>query len=462
MKFDYNDTLIDKATLKELELQACSLKMIASENYVHKDILEGCVSIFSDRYAEGSIGRRFYGACENVDEIEEYACKLVQELFGTKYSFVQANSGSEANLIAYRALLNYGFIDKCLKEHYNVNSINELSKEQFNDLRHKCIDIKILTMDLKSGGHLTHGHKQNISAFMFDVYHYSLNSTLDDIDYQDLRRKALEIRPLIILGGASSFSKRINFKMLKEIADACGALLFADIAHTAGLIAGNAFEDHENPVNYADITTFTTHKTLRGCRGGVILTNNHSIFLHVKKACPYVIGGPHVNNIIGKCLTFKHALTDDFKDYVKQVLLNAKTLEYELKSKDIPICFNGTDTHMLIIDLSKYNISGRTLEKYLCSIGIIVNRNVIPNDKNTALETSGIRLGVQALTSRGMKEKEMVVISNIIHKLLSNLDKLEEIKNELINDVREITCKFGIYDLNTEYISSKLKKFTYV
>lgn len=429
---------------KELLFQENSLKMVASENYASLDVISACSSILSDRYAEGFAGKRFYGGCENVDSIEEQCSKMCAELFGVKYAFLQPNSGSEANLIAYRAIVNEFIVNKYLKDK-GIKAINKLSEEEYQEIRELSIKGKALSLSLANGGHLTHGFPRNISSFMFNFSHYGLNDKNEDIDYDALRKQANEIKPLILIAGASAFPKNINFKIMKEIADECGAILMADMAHISGLTAGKVLEDNYNPTKWADIITSSTHKTFRGPRGGMILTNRENIFKSVRLACPLCIGGPHINSILAKGIAIKEASTSEYREYQKQVIKNAKALSDYFCSNGIDVAYKGTETHMVILDLSKYNITGAELELTLGNLGIIVNKNLVPGDKRTPLVTSGIRLGVPALTTRGFKEEDILDTAELITFIIKNFNDLDAAKTQLIKGkVEELTKKHSL------------------
>lgn len=447
----HEDTNIELLTRQEFDMQNSKLKMIASENYASSDVLRSVSSIFSDRYAEGFIGHRFYGACTFVDEIEKLTANTATELFEAKHAFVQPNSGSEANLIAFRAILHCKVIVPFLKEK-GIKNINGLSREEFNELRHKLIDQKILAMDLSCGGHLTHGYKLNISAMMFDAYHYGLDEN-EMINYDEIREKALALKPLIIIAGASAYPHRIDFEKIKQIAIESGSVFMADFAHISGFVAAKIFTDEFNPVKHADIATSTTHKTLRGPRGGLILTNNDELFASVNKACPLCIGGPHINGMIAKYMAFKEASLPEFKTYSEGVLINAKALNHHLNNKGVKTAFNGTSTHMIIIDLKDTDITGRELEEKLCELGVITNRNSVPNDPRSPLVTSGVRIGLAALTTRGLVESDMIIIAEIISTIINNFSDIKR-HSEYIKDlVKDLTDRYPLKAVyNEEFI----------
>lgn len=404
------DSRIKDALERETIRQNNNIELIASENYVSKSVLELQGSIFTNKYAEGYPHKRYYGGCENVDTVEELAIEYVTKLFNAKYANVQPHSGSSANMAVYRALLN--------------------KKD------------KVLGLNLSHGGHLTHGHAINFSGLDYEFIAYNLNPETEMLDYEEIRNIALKEKPAMIVAGASAYSRFIDFKKFREIADEVGALLFVDMAHIAGLVAAGL---HENPVDYADVVSSTTHKTLRGPRGGIILTNNEEIINKINKTIfPGIQGGPLMHVIAAKAECFYEALEPEFKDYASQVIKNAKVLADTLASEGLRIISGGTDNHLLLVDVkSSLGMTGKEAEKLLDKIHITVNKNTIPNETESPFKTSGIRLGSPAMTTRGLKEKEFVAIGHIIAKALKNKDN-EEILNALDQEVLELTSKFPI------------------
>lgn len=392
---------------QELKDQRSYLKMIASENYCSQAVRAAEGTILTDKYSEGYPYHRFYAGCENVDKIEQIASNLACELFGADYAYVQPHSGADANLCAYWAILNAKILEPKFQElkfawstspsQKEIKTYNDLSKSEWDYLRNLCHNQKLLAMDYYSGSHLTHGYRQNISAQLFDCYYYSV--TADGLlDYDAIEKQAMEVKPLILLAGYSAYPRAINFSRFREIADKCGAVLMVDMAHFAGLVAGKVFEGIFNPVPYADIVTSTTHKTLRGPRGGMILCKEW-LKDSVNKGCPLVMGGPLQNMIAAKAVCFKEALSDNFKLYAQNVQRNAKILAKTLKEQGIKIITDGTDNHIVLLDVSPLGITGRQAEAALHECGITCNRNAIPNDPNGPWYTSGIRLGTAALTT---------------------------------------------------------------
>lgn len=390
---------------KEKNRQRDNIELIASENYVSNDILELQGSIFTNKYAEGYPERRYYGGCENVDDIENLAIEYVCKLFNVKYANVQPHSGSQANMAVYRALLNHG--------------------------------DKIMGLNLSHGGHLTHGHKLNFSGIDYEVVSYNVDNDSEVIDYNKVREIALKEKPKMIIAGASAYSREIDFKKFKDIALEVGAYLMVDMAHIAGLVAT---ELHMSPIPYADIITSTTHKTLRGPRGGMILTNREDIIKKINKVVfPGVQGGPLMHVIAAKAQCFYEALQPEFKEYQLQVIKNIKTLEKVLKEEGIRLVSNGTDNHLLLLDVkNSVGITGKKAEEVLDKINITVNKNTIPNDLESPMVTSGIRIGSPAMTTRGFKEEEFAILGKIICKCLKNYDN-EEVLKELKEEVLELT-----------------------
>ena len=398
------DTIITKALIKEQKRQKNNIELIASENFASKDILKLQGSIFQNKYAEGYPNNRYYGGCENVDTVELLAIEYAKKIFGCNYANVQPHSGSNANLIAYNALLNSG--------------------------------DKIMGLDLSCGGHLTHGSKVNFSGHNFCVVNYYVDEKTGLLDYEAIREIAKEEKPKLIVAGASAYPRRIDFAKFRSIADEVGAYLMVDMAHIAGLVAtGN----HPSPFPYADIVTSTTHKTLRGPRGGFILTNNEEIAKKIDKTTfPYIQGGPLMHIIAAKAQCFYEALSEDFKKYQNQVIKNAQILANTLKEEGIKLITDGTDNHLLLLDVkSSLNISGQEAETVLSKINITVNKNSIPFDKEKPKVTSGIRIGTAAMTTLGFKEEQFKQVAQIISLSLKNKED-KKIQTKLKKDVKKL------------------------
>ena len=401
------DENIKKALRKEKKRQSENIELIASENYTSKYVRELQGSILTNKYAEGYPKKRYYGGCINVDTIEniaiEYACKL----FKCKYANVQPHSGSSANMAVYRALLKPG--------------------------------DTVLGMNLTDGGHLTHGSKVSFSGIDYNIVDYKVDSNTGLIDYDSVLEIALSTKPKMIIAGASAYSREINFKRFREIADKVGAYLMVDMAHIAGLVAtGN----HPSPIPYADVVTSTTHKTLRGPRGGLILTNDEDIIKKINKTIfPGIQGGPLMHVIAAKAECFYEALQDDFKEYINQVIKNTQVLVDVFKKNNIKIVSDGSDNHLLLLDVTSIGLTGKEAEEMLDEINITVNKNTIPGEKNSMNVASGVRIGTPAMTSRGFKEKEFEMIANIMVQCLYGRKSFDELKKEVL----DITSRFPIY-----------------
>lgn len=439
---------IVEPAINELKRNRRSLDMIASENYPSLATQYACsLPLFNTKYCEGTSGHRYYGGCKNFDKIEDLACHLAEQLFNADHAYVQPHSGADANLIAYNAILNKKIVEPFCKEK-GVKNVDNLSEEDFNELRKRWYSNTLLSMDLPSGGHLTHGSRQNISSKIFNVKHYPLNEN-GLIDYDIIREMAEKYKPLILLAGYSAYPRKLDFGELGNIAKSVNAVFMVDMAHFAGLVAGGVYIGINNPINYADIITSTTHKTLRGPRGGLILCTDEWV-PYIDKGCPGVIGGPLENQIAAKAVAFTEALSDKFKIYAQQIVKNAQALAKKLVDLEVPILTNGTDNHMVIIDVRKYGITGKQAEDMLAEIGITCNRNTIPNDPNGAWKTSGIRLGTPALTTLGMNEKDMekiaVVISSVLNSALTIDENTKESSKEFArNIVDDLLSKYKVY-----------------
>ncbi len=403
------DPLIKEILQKEEKRQQENIELIASENYTSKYVRELQGSIFTNKYAEGYPGKRYYGGCEFIDEMENLAIKYACKLFNVSHANVQPHSGSSANMAVYRALLNKG--------------------------------DKVMGMNLSHGGHLTHGHKMSFSGEDYEIVSYNVDLETGLLDYDEIEKIALKEKPKMIIAGASAYSRIIDFSKFREIADKVGAILFVDMAHIAGLVAAGL---HPNPCLYADVVTSTTHKTLRGPRGGIILTNNEEIIQKINKTVfPGIQGGPLEHIIAAKAQCFFEALKPEFKDYQKQVLKNMQALVKTLKEEGFSIISGGSDNHLILVDVkSSVGLTGKDAEKILDSIHITVNKNTIPNETESPMVTSGIRIGSPAMTTRGFKEKEFTIVGQIISKALKNKDN-EDILNDLKQQVLNLTSQFN-------------------
>ncbi|MEM8629019.1 MAG: serine hydroxymethyltransferase [Chlamydiota bacterium] len=406
-----------EAILQEYFDQRNSLKMIASENYASLRVqLSMGGNFLTDKYSEGSVGKRFYAGCENVDAIERKAVDLAKQLYGAEHAYVQPHSGADANLIAFLAILTVRVQEPHLQ--YKGKKLNELSSEEFADLRSIMLEQKMLGMSLSSGGHLTHGYRHNISSKLFLSSFYEVDPKTGWIDYDTLEEQVVREKPLIFVVGYSSYTRKIDFSRMRQIADRVGATLLVDMAHFSGLVAGKVFTGKYNPVPFADIVTSTTHKTLRGPRGGMILCKKE-YQAAVDKGCPLVMGGPLPQNIAAKAVAFQEALSPSFAVYSQNIVDNARALARSFTEKGASLLTGGTDNHMVLVDThTSYGLTGKAAEHALSLINIRVNRNAIPEDQNGPWYTSGIRLGTPALTTRGMGKEQMEQIVGIVDTLL--------------------------------------------
>ncbi len=413
------------ALKKELTDQRNSLKLIASENYSSIPVQLAMGNFLTDKYAEGSPFHRFYAGCGNIDTIEKRACDLAKELFKAEHAYVQPHSGADANLIAYLAILTKR-VEVPFLASRGKKSVGELSFEEYEAFRLEFCGQKILGMGLDAGGHLTHGSRVNFSSKIMQSISYGVDPDTHLIDYKKLKEQALREKPAILVVGYSAYARLIDFSIIKEIAEESGATLLVDMAHFAGLVAGKQLKGKYNPVGYSDVITSTTHKTLRGPRGGIILcTKEYAPF--IDKGCPYAIGGPLPHVIAAKSIAFLECLKPEFEEYAEQIIKNAKAFAAAFLKKGAVLISGGTDNHLILLDVAKsYNLTGRAAESLLSRCAITVNRNSIPNDPNGPWYTSGVRFGTPALTTRGMKQKQMEKIVDIIHLLLSSARPLKE------------------------------------
>ena len=408
--------------VQELRTQRSTLKLIASENYCSLSIQLAMGNLLTDKYCEGYPYHRFYAGCENVDAIEAEAAENARLVFGAEHAYVQPHSGADANLVAFWAILAQRVQNPILDKLGKKNP-DELSAPEFEAMRQQLCNQKFMGMGLSSGGHLTHGFRQNISAKMMQAVTYEVDPHTHLLDYDAIATTARLEKPLILLAGYSAYPRRINFAKMRAIADEVGAVFMVDMAHFAGLVAGKAFTGEENPVPYAHIITSTTHKTLRGPRGGFILCNSE-FEGSVNKGCPYVLGGPLPNIIAAKAIGFKEAATDSFGTYSHRVIENARALAEGLMKRNIQVVTGGTDNHLVLLDVSNLGITGRIAEGALTEAGVTANRNMVPFDSNGAWYTSGIRLGTPALTTLGMGKEEMEEVADLIAAILHHTKQL--------------------------------------
>ena len=401
------DAEVAAAMSEELARQRRNLELIASENIVSPAVMAAMGSILTNKYAEGYPGKRYYGGCQCVDVVEQIAIDRAKKLFGAEHANVQPHSGAQANLAVYFALLQPG--------------------------------DTVMGMSLADGGHLTHGSPVNMSGKYFNFVSYGVDGESQVINYDKVREMALECKPKLIVAGASAYPRVIDFAKLREIADEVGAYLMVDMAHIAGLVAAG---EHPNPVPYCDVVTTTTHKTLRGPRGGLILCKEVYAKLIDKAIFPGTQGGPLEHIIAAKAVCFGEALKPEFKEYQHQIVLNCKALENALRGYGIDMVSGGTDNHLLLLDLRSMNITGKELEKRLDEVQITVNKNAIPNDPQKPFVTSGIRVGTAAVTTRGLKEEDMQVIAECIYRTITDFEHAEEIREK----VNALCAKYPLYE----------------
>jgi len=392
---------------KELEREQDGIELIASENFASEAVMEAMGSYLTNKYAEGYPSKRYYGGCQVVDEVEELARERAKKLFGAEHANVQPHSGSQANMAVYFTILQPG--------------------------------DTVLGMNLSHGGHLTHGSAVNFSGRLYNFVSYGVNKETERIDYEEVRRLALEYKPKLIVAGASAYSRIIDFKKLKEICDEVEAYFMVDMAHIAGLVATGA---HPSPVPYADFVTSTTHKTLRGPRGGLILCKEKYAKALDKNIFPGIQGGPLMHTIAAKAVCFKEALQPEFKEYINKVVKNCKVLAEELVKYDFKLVSNGSDNHLILIDLNNKDITGKDAEKRLDSIGITVNKNTVPNETKSPFVTSGVRIGTAAVTTRGFDEEDMKEVAALINDAIENKD---EDLSSLKNRVKALCSKHPLY-----------------
>ena len=404
-----NDKKIQEAIEREAERQLYNIELIASENYVSRDVLEAAGSILTNKYAEGYPSKRYYGGCVHVDEIEEIARERAKQLFNAEHANVQPHSGSQANMGVYLSVLQPG--------------------------------DTVLGMNLTAGGHLTHGHPLNFSGTLYRFVDYGVTKDSETIDYEEVRRVALKEQPKLIVAGASAYPRVIDFEKFREIADEVGAYFMVDMAHIAGLVAAG---EHPSPVPYADFVTTTTHKTLRGPRGGLILCKKEHAALLDKKVFPGMQGGPLMHIIAAKAVCLQEAIQPEFKAYAKQVIANCAVLSNTLKEEGFRIVSGGTDNHLILVDVkSSLDMSGKLAEKLLDEAGITCNKNTIPFETEKPFVTSGIRLGTAAMTTRGFKENEFRQVALWISRVLKNAED-EKVRDEVRNEVRALTVQFPL------------------
>jgi glycine hydroxymethyltransferase len=404
------DQEVYQSIMDELHRQRTKIELIASENFVSQAVMEAQGSVLTNKYAEGYPSRRYYGGCEHVDVVENLARDRAKKIFGAEHANVQPHSGAQANMAVYFTILEQG--------------------------------DTVLGMNLSHGGHLTHGSAVNFSGIQYNFVEYGVDKEKNVIDYEDVRQKALEHRPKLIVAGASAYPRAIDFAKFREIADEVEAYLMVDMAHIAGLVAAGL---HQNPIPYADFVTTTTHKTLRGPRGGMILCKEEYAKKIDKSIFPGIQGGPLMHVIAAKAVSFGEVLTDEFKSYAEQIVKNAKRLAESLKKEGLTLVSDGTDNHLILINVSELALTGKVAEKALDDIGITVNKNTIPFDKESPFVTSGIRIGTAAVTSRGFVEEDMDEIASIMASVLKNVEEADVLKDAEAR-VEKLAGKYKLYE----------------
>lgn len=462
---------IAASIIQELDDQRASLKLVASENYCSLSVQAAMANLLTDKYAEGFPFHRFYAGCQNVDDIEQRACDLACELFGSDHAYVQPHSGADANLIAFWSILT-AKVETPELEALGLKNAMEPTREQWDDIRHKLGNQKLLGMNLFSGGHLTHGYRFNLSAKMFDSHTYSVDKETKLLDYDALAEQVKEIQPLILLAGYSAYPRKINFARMREIADSVGAVFMVDMAHFAGLVAGGVFEGDYNPVQFADVVTTTTHKTLRGPRGGLILCKKE-FAEYVDKGCPLAIGGPLPHVMAAKAVCFQEALQPEFKEYAQQIVENSQALAAAFQDDGVAVSSDGTDNHLVLVDVTSINgLTGRQAELAMRECGITLNRNAVPFDPNGPWYTSGLRLGTAAMTTLGMGPDQMREIGSIMlqilrgtHPTVTSSGEPSKAKFEIDSDakeqasarLKELLASFQVYpEIDTDLLRQSL------
>jgi len=451
---------IASSIVLEIENQRKRVKLIASENYCSMPVQLAMGNLLTDKYAEGVPFHRFYAGNENVDAIESLAAQEACKLFGAQYANVQAHCGADANLLAYWAILSTRIENPALEKLGETN-LYKLTDSQWNELRAALGNQRLLGLDYYSGGHLTHGYRNNLSGRMFEIHGYSVSAENGMLDYDDIEKQAMEVRPLILLAGYSAYPRKINFKRMREIADKVGAVFMVDMAHFAGLVAGKVFTGEYDPVPWSHVVTSTTHKTLRGPRSGVVLSTSEFAEA-LDKGCPLTMGGPLPHVIAAKAVAFREAATPEFRQYAQKIVDNCKALAASCMKNGLDVLTGGTDNHLLLVNVNNAGITGRQAESALHECLITLNRNSLPRDPNGPWYTSGIRIGTAATTSLGMGEAEMTELGELIAKVVKGTTQAQDAKDPskkskakyIVNDavksevhtrVRSILERFPVY-----------------
>jgi glycine hydroxymethyltransferase len=451
-----SDPQLVEALKKELDDQRNSLKLIASENYSSIAVQMAMGNYLTDKYAEGHPFHRFYAGCDNIDSIESRACDLAKKIFGAEHAYVQPHSGADANLIAYWAIL-IKRLETPFIENLGKKNVNELTNDEYEQVRKLFSQQKMMGLSLDAGGHLTHGSRVNFSSKMMQNISYGVDSETGLLDYEKIKAQAIKEKPAILVAGYSAYPRLIDFEKMREIADLCGATLVVDMAHFAGLVAGKQLTGKFDPIPYADVVTSTTHKTLRGPRGGLILCKKEYASF-IDKGCPYAIGGPLPHMIAAKSVAFTEILKPSFETYAAAVIENSQAMAARFIERGATLVTGGTDNHLVLVDVAQsFGLTGRQAENLLSRCKITVNRNSVPKDKNGAWYTSGIRLGTPALSTRGLKTGEMIQIADIIFDLLSSATPSINDKN--VVSKAKVNIDEAVIDKTLKAIETLLEQF---
>jgi len=437
--------------IKELESQRGRIKLIASENYCSFAVQLAMGNLLTDKYAEGIPWHRFYAGTENVDAIEEIAAKEACSLFGAQYANVQPHCGTDANLLAYWAVLNARVENPAL-EKMNETNLYKLDDSKWKELRESFGNQRLLALDYYSGGHLTHGYRHNLTGRMFDSYSYSVSKENGLLDYDEIEKQALKVRPLILLAGYSAYPRKINFKRMREIADKAEAVLMVDMAHFAGLVAGKVFTGEYDPVPWAHLVTSTTHKTLRGPRAGLVLSTGE-FAESLDKGCPLTMGGPLPHVIAAKAVAFREAAAPEFRQYAQKVVDNCQALARACIDNGMEVLTGGTENHLMLINVHKAGLTGRQTESAMLDCRITINRNSLPDDPNGPWYTSGIRIGTAAITTLGMAEAEMKEIGSLIAAVLKGTSQSPDAKDPS----KKSKAKYSINEAAKSEIHARVK-----
>jgi len=454
---------ISCSIVKELENQRKRIKLIASENYCTMAVQLAMGNLLTDKYAEGYPGHRFYAGNENVDAVESLAAEEARKLFGAEYANVQAHCGADANLLAYWAILATR-VEKPIMEKFKEASggletnLYKLSDDQWNELKTALGNQSLLGQDYYSGGHLTHGYRYNLSGKMFDIYSYSVSKETGFLDYDEIEKQAMKIRPFILLAGFSAYPRKINFKRMREIADKSGSVLMVDMAHFAGLVAGKVFTGEYDPVPWSHVVTSTTHKTLRGPRAGMVLATAEFAEA-LDHGCPLVMGGPLPHIIGAKAVAFREAAAPEFKQYSQNIVDNCQSLAAACLKNGLEVLTGGTDNHLMLINVHKIGLNGRQAENVLHECRITLNRNSLPFDPNGPWYTSGLRLGTAAVTTLGMGKKEMEEIASIMAMVLMKTTPAPTVKDPSVKSKVKYILEPGIKEAAIEKVKAIMDRF---